>query len=316
MADITTVAVVGAGTMGAGIAGVFARAGCDVRLVDLSGDLVRRGLEMIALAQESLVHEGLLTAAAAEAALGRIRSLTELEPACDGVQLLVECVPEDLALKQEMFARCDRLCPPDAILTSNTSGLSISALAAATARPALVAGLHFWNPPHVVPLVEVTKGQGTAEETATLLVELCRRIGKQPILVRHDVPGFVGNRLQHAVIREALYILDQGIASAEDIDTAMTAGPGLRYSVIGPLRTMDLGGVDVFLAISSYLYAALSNDPGPAAVLQRLVQQGRLGAKSGAGIYDYDEQERRRIIAQRDRLLLRILKLWQAEGGS
>jgi len=311
--DICTVAVIGAGTMGSGIAGLFARAGCEVRLVDLSAELLQDAMDRLRRAQEALIQEDLLSPEEAAAAVERIRPLTSLAEACAGVQFLVEAVPENLTLKQEMFDRFDELSPAEAVFVSNTSGLSITELAGATHRPDLVAGMHFWNPPHVIPLVEVTEGPHTSDATATLVLDMCRRIGKRPILVRHDVPGFVGNRLQFAVLREALHILSEGIASAEDIDAAMTAGPGFRYCLLGPLRTADLGGLDVFLAISEYLFPQLNNDTQPPAVLRALVKNSRLGAKSGGGFYDYSPEDLNRIISQRDRLLLRLAKLLTTE---
>lgn len=309
VSNISTVAVIGAGTMGAGIAGEFAREGCDVRLVDLSEDLLERGIAMLRNAQKALIEVQLLTARQAVAALDRIRPLTSLDAACDQVQFVIEAVPEDMDLKQELFRRLDALCPQSAVLASNTSGLSITEISHATERPELVAGMHFWNPPHVIPLVEVTKGSETSGSTAELLMTICRRIGKRPILVQHDVPGFVGNRLQFAVLREALHILSEGIASAEDIDTAMTSGPGLRYGLLGPLRTADLGGLDVFLAISRYLFAQLNSDRAPSALLAELVKAGKLGAKTGSGFYEYAHGETTRIITHRDRILLEFLKV-------
>jgi len=307
--DIRTVAVIGAGTMGAGIAGEFARARCEVRLVDKSRDLLDRGMGALRTAQDALVEARLVGRRDAAAARKRIMPLTGLEEACDGVHLLVEAVPENLSVKQDMFARFDELCPKRAVLASNTSGLSITAIASATKRPKRVAGLHFWNPPHVIPLVEVTKGKETSNATAKMLMEICRRLGKRPILVRHDVPGFVGNRLQFAVLREALHLLSEGIASAEDIDTAMTAGAGLRWALVGPLRTADLGGLDVFSSISKYLIAELNSETTPPAVLAELVKKGRLGAKSGAGFYPYPPREAERILRRRDRVLLQFLKV-------
>ena len=307
--EVTTVAVVGAGTMGAGIAGEFARAGCNVRLTDVADDILSRGMHLLRQAQDGLVNAKLIRRRAATSALKRVAPLAALEDACDGAQVLVEAVPEELALKKEMFAQFDRLCPKRAVLASNTSGLSITKIARATRRPSRVAGMHFWNPPHVIPLVEVTRGERTSTGTATLLVELARRIGKRPILVRRDVPGFVGNRLQFAVMREALHLLSEGIASAEDIDTAMTAGPGLRYALVGPLRTADLGGLDVFQKISEYLFAKLNSQSKPPPVLARLVGKGKLGAKSGAGIYSYPPAELKRTLRRRDRVLLEFLKV-------
>ena len=313
--DLSTVAVIGAGTMGAGIAGEFARAGCDVRLMDLRPDLLERGMGMVDSAQQALIEAGLLSGPQAAAALQRVNPLTSLESACDGAEMLVEAVPEEMSLKQEMFRRFDEWCPKEAVLASNTSGLSITEIARATTRPERVAGMHFWNPAHVIPLVEVTKGENTSDSTADLLIEVSRRIGKRPILVRHDVPGFVGNRLQFAVVREALHILSQGIASAEDIDAAMTFGPGLRYGLLGPLRTADLGGLDVFSAISEYLFADLCADRHPPALMTELVHDGKLGAKTGSGFYEYAEEDLSRIIARRDRVLLEFLKVLKEVKG-
>ncbi|MEW6358027.1 MAG: 3-hydroxyacyl-CoA dehydrogenase family protein [Planctomycetota bacterium] len=310
---ISTVAVIGAGTMGAGIAGEFARAGCHVRLMDVKEEFLVRGMEIFDAAQKALIGAGLLSAAKARAARKRVTTTTSLDAACDGVQLLVEAVSEDLAVKKKMFRQFDVLCPRGAVLASNTSGLSITKIAGATNRPKLLAGMHFWNPPHLIPLVEVTKGKETSNATATLLMDVGRRIGKRPILVKHDVPGFVGNRLQFAVVREALHILSEGIASAEDIDTAMTAGPGLRYGLLGPLRTADLGGLDVFKAISDYLFADLSDAKKPPKLMADLVKRGRLGAKAREGFYKYSKRDLGRILRQRDNVLLGFLKVLRQE---
>jgi 3-hydroxybutyryl-CoA dehydrogenase len=199
-------------------------------------------------------------------------------------------------------------------LATNTSGLSITQIAQATKRPSLIAGLHFWNPPHLVPLVEVTRGENTSENTSETLLTLCRSLGKKPILVKHDIPGFVGNRLQFAVMREALHLLNTGVATAEDIDTAMSSGPGLRYAMFGPLRTADLGGLDVFHAISQYLFAELNADSKPSPILEKLVSNGHLGAKSGAGFYSYSQQELQEWINRRDRVLMGFLNVLEQEA--
>ncbi len=307
--DMRHIAVIGAGTMGAGIAGEFARAGCQVMLADTSDTRLEQGRARLTAAQNSLVEADLLTDAEANAAVDRVRTTLSLEIACADADLVVESISEELQSKQELFSRLHGISPSHAVFASNTSGLSITRIAAACGRPEQVAGMHFWNPPHVIPLVEVARGQETREDTAALLLDLARRLGKRPILVRRDVPGFVGNRLQFAVFREALHILAEGIASAEDIDTAMTAGPGLRYGLLGPLRTADLGGLDVFAAISQYLFEDLSVAREPATVLKELVSAGRLGAKTGAGFYDYTAEERDRLVQRRDKLLLHILSV-------
>ena len=310
------VAVIGAGTMGTGIAGVFARAGSSVYLMDKSVDLLRRSDENLCKAQQVLQEAGILSSDDTASARERIRATVELERACEGANLVIETISEDLAQKLVLFERVDRLCPKEAVLASNTSGLSITKLAQATERPQLVAGMHFFNPAHIIPLVEITRGEHTAEETAQFLLDIGRWLGKRPILVRRDIPGFVANRLQFAVMREAFHLLSEGIASAQDIDTAMTAGPGLRYGFLGPLRTADLGGLDVFLAISQYLFPQLDSQSSPPAFLVDLVTTGRLGAKAGEGFYQYAGEDSADYQAQRDRVLLGFLEVLSREKGS
>ena len=202
-----------------------------------------------------------------------------------------------------------------AVLASNTSGLSITALGRATNRPGRVAGMHFWNPPHLVPLVEIVMGNQTSEATAKLLLGVSRAWENGRSSCAATSPGFVGNRLQFAVLREAIHLLSSGVASAEDIDAAMTSGPGLRYGFVGPLRTADLAGLDVFLAISRYLFAELNSDRGPPPLLAELVDKGRLGVKTGGGIYDYAADEGSGLRAQRDRVLLGFLRILEQHGG-
>jgi 3-hydroxybutyryl-CoA dehydrogenase len=312
---MNSIAIIGAGTMGAGIAGLFAHAGCNVSLVDLNEELLERGRKLLQMGQDALLEAGLRKTGDAEDDRRRVTTTLNLEEACQGVDLLVEAISEDLDLKKEMFRKFEILCPPDAILATNTSGLSVSAIAAATGKADRVAGMHFWNPPHIIPLVEVTRGDETSDKTAQALMDVSLRLGKKPILVRHDVPGFVGNRLQFAVVREALHLLSEGVASAEDIDTAMTAGPGIRYGFMGPLRTADLGGLDVFRAISEYLFAALDASGDPSPLMEQLVDAGKLGAKSGEGFYKYGAEDAPRFLAQRDRALLGMLRVLSDEEG-
>ena len=311
--DVSRVAVVGAGTMGSGIAGEFARAGCTVKLVDLDAGLLERGMESIRGAQAVLVEAGSVAQDLATQSLGRIETTSELDVACTDADLVVEAITEELTAKQALFQKLDAICSSTTVLASNTSGLSITKIGEPTGRPELVVGMHFWNPPHIIPLVEVTKGAATSDATAELLMSTCRRLGKRPILVRHDIPGFVGNRLQYAVMREALHLVSEGIVTAEDVDTAMTAGPGLRYGFIGPLRTADLGGLDVFHAICDYLFAELDARQDSPALLADLVAQGKLGAKSGQGFYDYSGDELSRQLRTRDRVLLGFLDVLKRE---
>ena len=311
--DVERVCIVGAGTMGANIAGEFARVGCDVSITDLNQPQLEKGMGILKSGQQALIDAGLVREGEAQSAWERVTWTTDLAGACEGVDLLIEAVAENMSVKKEMFGQFDRLCPERTVLASNTSGLSISDIAAATKRPGRVAGMHFWNPPHIIPLVEVTKGQDTSEATATLLMAVVQRLKKRPILVNHDIPGFVGNRLQFAVLREALHLLSEGVASAEDIDAAMTAGPGLRYGLLGPLRTADLGGLDVFHAISEYLFGKLSAAKEPPALLSDLVKKKQLGAKTGQGFYTYSETELKKTIAKRDKVLIEFLKILDRE---
>lgn len=309
------VAVIGAGLMGAGIAGEFARGGYRVVLVDTHEGALEKGLQSLKHALQTLLDVGHVSLEQATSALASVQVTTDLEKACSEVGMLIEAVPENMVMKKEMFEKFDKFCLSDTILASNTSGLSISEIASATQRPEKVVGVHFWNPPHVVPLVEVTKGKRTSDATAEHMMQVCKSLGKKPILVQHDIPGFVGNRLQYAVVREALHLVALGVASPEDIDLAMTAGPGLRYGLLGPLRTADLGGLDVFHAISEYLCAELSSEQGASSVLKDLVAQGKLGAKTGEGFYKYSGDELAKFLARRDRVLLGFLDVLKREGG-
>ena len=306
--EIRTVAVIGAGTMGAVIAGLFARARMKVFLVDRTDDLLDRGMAALRASQESLVSARRVTPTQAREAELRISAVLDLAAACADADLLLEALPEDRGIKRELFSRVDRLCPARTLFATNTSGLPITTLAEATRRAGSMAGMHFWNPPHIIPLVEVVRGERTTDDTAALFLDIARLLGKRPILVRRDVPGFVGNRLQFAVFREALHLLQDGIATAEDIDAAMTSGPGFRYGLLGPLRTADLGGLDVFCSICTYLFPDLGAETEPPELLLKLVASSRAGAKSGAGIYDYQADEAARLVARRDRVLLAFLE--------
>jgi len=312
--DVSTVAVIGAGTMGAGIAGLFARAGCGVHLVDVGKAQLKRGLQRLDLAQQALIEAKLLSIREAAAARKRIQPLTSLEIACRDADFLVEAVLEEMPLKKKMYRDFETLCPKGTVLASNTSGLSITEMASAIKQRGRVVGMHFWNPPHLIPLVEVTRGRETSPAAAKLVMELARRIGKEPVMVKREVPGFIGNRIQFAVFREALHLLNEGVASAEDIDTAVRAGPGLRWAYMGPLRTADLGGLDIFHAISTYLFAELAGNKKPRGDLGKLVRQGNLGAKTGRGFYKYAGRDLGRAIARRDRVLLEFLKALQEDA--
>ena len=305
-------AVIGAGTMGTGIAQCLADHGLAVTLQDLDGDVLARSLEQMSDNRRVLLEAGLLSPQMAEESPWLFRTTTSLEEATTRIDLLFEAVPEDLSLKRDLYRRLDRLCDPHVSFASNTSGLSIMQIASATNRPERVAGFHWWNPAHLVPLVEIIQGEQTASTLIEQLLSLARTLGKRPVHVRRDVPGFVGNRLQFAVFREAMHLVEQGIVSPEDVDLAMTCGPGFRWAFLGPLRSADFGGLDVFHNICSYLWPELSNATSAPPGLTDRIESGQLGTKSGAGFYRYDRHELADWTGRRDEFLVGLRKLTES----
>lgn len=307
--DIHRVAMIGAGTMGSGISLCFAQAGYEVSLYSRSGEGIQRALDRVKHSQQVFIQEGLISEAEAEAARTRIRGTSSLADALRDVQYVLESVPENLALKQDLFREMESLCPPNTILATNTSGLSITAIASVCRHPQRVGGMHWANPPEIVPLVEVIRGEQTSEETMDIIYGLCERLGKVPVRVQKDVPGFASNRLQYALLREALHLVQEGVVSVEDVDRTLKNGVGFRYPWLGPLETADLGGLDVFHTICQYLFKELSTMTKTPAFFDEIVQGGNYGIKTGRGFYDYTGKSREQILRKRDLYFLRQLKL-------
>jgi 3-hydroxybutyryl-CoA dehydrogenase len=284
--DVATVAVIGAGTMGHGIAQVAAQAGYAVRLSDAVPGAAQSGLARVRRNLDGAVERGKLTPAERDTTLARIAVSDSVLEAAGGADLVVEAIPEDLELKRELFARLDASMPEAALLATNTSSLSVAAIAAATRRPARVLGMHFFNPVHLMKLVEIVTHTGAAPASVAAAVGVARRLGKEPIVVK-DSPGFASSRLGLALGLEAMRMLEEGVATAVDIDRAMTLG---YNHPVGPLRLTDLVGLDVRLAIARYLARTLGDERfAPPPILERLVSEGKLGRKTGQGFFAWPE---------------------------
>lgn len=305
-------AMIGAGTMGAGIGLCFARAGYDVTLFSQTRAGLERALRHVQRSLDLFVREGGVSPEAAEATLRRIRTTARLKTALDGAQFVIESVPEQLKLKQDLFCKLEALCAANTILATNTSGLSISAIASVCARPQRVIGLHWANPAEFVPLVEVIPGQKTSKAVTSTTYRLAERLGKMPVVIKKEAPGFASNRLQFAMLREALHLVEAGIVSAADADRVLKGGVGFRYPWLGALETADLGGLDVFHTIAAYLFKELSTATAPPEFFTEIVRAGKLGIKTGAGFYEYAEGDRERILNARDQFFVRQLRTIEA----
>jgi 3-hydroxybutyryl-CoA dehydrogenase len=317
------VVVVGAGLMGVGIAVVFSLAGHRVALIESDPDRLGLALPRVRQALDAEARHKLIDPSEAKAAADRVQCGNDLRSACVPVAagsseavddaspvptLVIEAIPEDLALKKRLFADLDRWLPPDTILCTNTSGLSISAIAEGLRHPTRVCGMHFWNPPHLIPLVEVIRGAATSDTTVRRACGLLADAGKTPVVVRKDVPGFVGNRLQHALQREAMSLVAHGIADPEDIDLVVTQGFGRRLGVVGPLAICDLAGLDLVLDVDRYLLRDLEDSPEPSPVLEGLVAAGHIGVATGKGFREWTPEAVVATIARRDAALIAALR--------
>ena len=301
-------AIIGSGTMGHSIALNAAWSGLNVRMYGLNQDDLTKGLEGIKNKLVGLNQHGLISLQDIEAIQSRISVSQSIDDTVAGSSVVIECIPEDLALKQQLFNHLDKICAPDVILATNTSGLSLSLIAAGTKNPERTVITHFWNPAHLVPLVEVLQADKTSEDTFNRTIALLKYMHKKPIEVKREVPGLVGNRLQFALFREAQYLLEEGIASKEDIDAAVTYSIGRRLPVTGPLLSADMGGLDVFASISDYLFDDLSKSDRSFPTLKKLVEQKKLGNKTAEGYYEWDKDFSTRVNQAREKELIRYLK--------
>jgi 3-hydroxybutyryl-CoA dehydrogenase len=301
---VESIGIVGAGLMGTGIAAVFAAADFAVvlhdtdpaRLAGVPGELARLAGELVA--------GGLLSQEAAATLPSRVRGVSTIE-ALAGQPFVMEAVPEQPALKQEVYVALEAVLAEDAVIASNTSGLMPSVLSARMARPERFLVAHFWNPPHAIPLVEVVPCPATSAAVLERTVALLRAVEAEPIVIRRELPGFIGNRLQYALLREALAIVRSGAASAAEVDAVMRASLGRRLGMTGPIETADLGGLDTFLSIATHLMPELAKDEAVLDLIRERVAAGHTGARSGQGFYAWPPERVAAVRGRRDRELLR-----------
>ncbi len=291
MNAIKTICCIGTGTMGPSMAALFALAGYEIRMFGRTAASVERGRRGVNACLASCREHGLVAPEQIPAAVARVTATTLLPEAAAGADFVMESVSEDLAAKRQIFAALEELCPDRAIFASNTSGLSPTAIAAGLRRPERFVVAHFMNPPHLMAAVEVVPGEATSPATVAAACDLLAKIGKTPVVLRREAPGFIANRLQFALLREALAIVDQGIAAPETVDTAMKH-LSRRMSATGPLETADLGGLDIFADIAAYLIPDLCSSPALPPALAAARERGDLGAKTGRGFYDWSDSEK------------------------
>ena len=309
--DISTVAVIGAGLMGHGIAQIFASRDYEVRLLDTTDEILAQAVENIRSNLTMMAQSGLVSDGEIDGITGRIRTTTRMNDTKEA-QLIIEAVTENLQLKQNIFQELDNLCPPDTILATNTSVIRVTEIAAKARYQERILGTHFWNPPYLMPLVEVIKGDSSSPEVIETICHVLKSAGKHPVTVMKDVPGFIGNRLQHALWREAISIVASGIADSAAVDDVMKKGLGIRLPVLGPLENADMVGLDLTLAIHEYVLKHIDSFPGPSPLLREKVEKGELGFKTGSGFYAWSPGE---IKESRERLQKRLMD-WMLKQSS
>ncbi len=313
--DISSVCIIGSGTMGSSIALNFAKSGLDVDLFDISDRALERGFSLIQTALDTLVGNGLTVKADVPVILSRVRGATDLGAAAANTAFVIECAPENLEIKQRVFRQLEAHFPNDTIFASNTSSLGPTRISSALSWRNRFVAANFWNPAHLLPLVEIMPGEDTSEETVRFTREIMERIGKEPVVLSRETPGYIGNRLQFALLREALYLVDSGIASKEDVDRAVRFGIGRRLGDTGPLETADLGGTHVFAAICETLFKELCNSTEVSPTLLDAARKGDLGYSTGKGIYEWPQEKLEKIQKRRQRSLIEWLRKDMESSG-
>jgi len=289
--DIRNITIIGAGMIAPGVAQIFAAKNYNVCIYARRQEVLPEAIGKIRANLSVMAKKGMGSEDEIEPAISRIKTTTDLNEAATSAQLIIECVSENLELKQQFFHDLDQMCPPETILATNTSVMSITEIASKASRRERTVGTHFWNPPYLIPLVEVVKGKETSDEVLDTTYQVLKNAGKHPIKVMKDVPGFVCNRLQHALWREAISIVEHGIADPATVDDAIKKGVGIRLPVLAPLETADMAGLDLTLSIHDYIFKHLESSPRPSPLLKEKVEKGELGFKTKQGFYKWTDEE-------------------------
>jgi 3-hydroxyacyl-CoA dehydrogenase len=306
MSELKRAAIIGTGTMGPGMGAVLARAGIQTALYDVSSEALERAKAGVDLANGVLER---LDAVKADG--GGITFESDLESALAGCQIVIEAAPERLDLKKELFDAFEQTVSADTILASNTSGIPITNIAADLQHPERVIGMHWSNPPHLIPMIEVIPGDKTAQATVDATVGLVKSVGYHAVVER-EVPGFVENRILYAILRECLDLVDRGIVDAEGMDTNVRWGIGYKLAVIGPMELIDMAGLDIYKAVGTYLNPDLSTKGEVSSTILDLIDKGRLGIKTGGGLYDYTPEKINELRAARASKLIAVRKALEA----
>jgi 3-hydroxyacyl-CoA dehydrogenase len=303
MSRFRNVAVMGTGTMGPGMGAVLARAGMNVRMYDTRTEAIEAARGMYDLAWGVL--DRLETP---DRGGGSVSYATDVAEALDGVDAVIEAVPEKLELKKQVFAEYERHVGPEALLASNTSGIPITKIAEDLEHPERVVGTHWSNPPHLIPMIEVIPGERTSQGTIDAAVAMIEDVGYLPSRLKKEVPGFVENRILYAILRECLALVDAGVVDLDELDTNVKWGIGYKLAVIPPMQLLDMAGLDIYSAVAGYLNQDLSNEAGLSTTIQDLVARGRLGMKTKGGIFDYTDEQIAELRAQRFGGLVKVRK--------
>ena len=317
LADVKKIAIIGGGNMGHGCAMVFAATGYPVGLYSRRAETLQKGVEAMRNDLTFLAERGLGKLEDVESTMARVATTQSMEEAAADADFVLECVAEDMALKQDTFQKLDQMCRPDAILATNTSVMSPTEIASKSQKRDRIIGTHWWNPPFLIPLVEVVQTEVTPPWVIDVTMDLHKAIGKHPVHCKKDVPGFVANRLQHALWREAVSIVERGIADAATVDESLKYGPGLRLPVLAPLENADMVGLDLTLSIHNYVLKHLEDSHEPSPLLKEKVAKGELGFKTGGvGFQEWTPEAQKALRARLlDYLTRAVRQMKEAEAG-